>query len=265
MGSEEITSYKEINDWIKEYQSSVNQIVKNRLKNLIVIAFLPLVKKISYGLARRSSDPLEDLMQVGSVGLLKAIDQYDMEQGASFKTYASYFITGEIRHYLRDKCNMIRPPRELLELSFRINQIINKLTIKLDRVPTDLEIAEELQISVKKVSEISEIDRRKQILSLDQVISNSNEDKYTFADKLIDDKYQDFLNNQENRLMVIEAINSLDTPLRDVVKMTFYNDMSQSEIAKELHISQMQVSRRLKKALGYLLDLITNSNHLSNK
>ena len=77
------------------------------------------LSKIFHGLARRSTDPIEDLVQVGSMGLLKAIDQYDTSVGASFKTYATYLITGEIRHYLRDKINMIRAPRELQELSFQ--------------------------------------------------------------------------------------------------------------------------------------------------
>lgn len=259
MGIEEFTSVDEVNVWLISYKNTDNPKLKSKLRNLVVVAYLPLVKKISYGLARRSTDPVEDLIQVGCVGLLKAIEQFDIEQGASFKTYSSYFITGEIRHYLRDKCNMIRPPRELMELSFRINQIIRKLTIDFGRGPTDLEIAQELQVSINKISEVSEIDRRKQLVSLDQVISGNNEDKQTFADRLIDDKYQDFLNSQEDRIMINEAIESLSKQLREVVKMTFYQDLSQNEIAKKLNISQMQVSRRLKKALTQLLKVITDN------
>ncbi|MCK7485189.1 MAG: sigma-70 family RNA polymerase sigma factor [Bacillus subtilis] len=120
MNTEDFSSTEEINAWLREYKKASCPKVKNQLRNLIALAYLPFVKKISKGLARRATDPTEDIIQVGSLGLLKAIDQYDTKIGASFKTYATYFITGEIRHYLRDKSNMIRAPRELQELSLEL-------------------------------------------------------------------------------------------------------------------------------------------------
>jgi len=254
---EELTLTEEINSWLQEYKKAENTKVKTQLRDLIVLAYLPFVKKIAYGLARRSTDPIEDLMQIGSVGLLKAIDQYDTNLGASFKTYATYLITGEIRHYLRDKGNMIRAPRELQELSFRINQLIQELTTKLSRIPTDLEIAEVLEIPVNKVSEVTEVDRRKQMVSLDQVVSGSSESEQTFADRLVDDKYQDFLMAQEDRIMLGEAVELLSDSLKEVIKLSFFEDLSQNDIAKRLNISQMQVSRRLKKAIAELFKIIT--------
>lgn len=258
MNIEELTSTEEINSWLQEYKKAESTKVKTQLRDLIVLAYLPFVKKVAYGLARRSTDPIEDLMQVGSVGLLKAIDQYDTNLGASFKTYATYLITGEIRHYLRDKGNMIRAPRELQELSFRINQLIQELTTKLDRVPTDLEISESLEIPVNKVSEVTEVDRRKQMVSLDQVVSGSSESEQTFADRLIDDKYQDFLMAQEDRIMLGEAVELLNDSLKEVIKLSFFEDLSQNAIAKRLNISQMQVSRRLKKAIAELFKIIAH-------
>jgi len=254
---EELTLTEEINSWLQEYKKAENTKVKTQLRDLIVLAYLPFVKKIAYGLARRSTDPIEDLMQIGSVGLLKAIDQYDTNLGASFKTYATYLITGEIRHYLRDKGNMIRAPRELQELSFRINQLIQELTTKLSRIPTDLEISEVLEIPVNKVSEVTEVDRRKQMVSLDQVVSGSSESEQTFADRLVDDKYQDFLMAQEDRIMLGEAVELLSDSLKEVIKLSFFEDLSQNDIAKRLNISQMQVSRRLKKAIAELFRIIT--------
>ena len=255
---EEVTALDEVNNWLHEYKATNNVKIKAQLRNLIVLSYLPFVKKISHGLARRNTDPIEDLIQVGSVGLLKAIDQFDSSLGTSFKTYATYLITGEIRHYLRDKGNMIRAPRELQELSFRINQIIQKLSTSLSRVPTDFEIAAELEIPVNKVSEITEIDRRKMMLSLDQVVSGSTENEQSLVDRLIDDKYQDFLTAQEDRIMLAEAVENLNESLKEVIKLSFFEDMSQSEIARQLGISQMQVSRRLKKALNELFRLITS-------
>ncbi len=253
----------DINVWIKQYKETQDPEQKKQLRNIIVLASLPLVKKISHGLARRSSDPVEDLIQVGSMGLLKAIDQFDLNVGANFKTYSSYLITGEIRHYLRDKANMIRAPRELQELSFRINQIIERLTEKLGKSPSDVEIAGELSLSVEKVNEITQIDRRKQTLSLDQVIYSSGDCEQTYSDKLADDKYQEYLRLREDRIMLEEAVNTLSAPLSEVVKLSFFEDLSQNEIAKRLNISQMQVSRRLKKAISELFVIITKRSKRS--
>ena len=257
MNIEEIAASEDINLWLLEYKQTENALTKAQLRNVIVLAYLPFVKKISHGLARRSTDPVEDLIQVGCVGLLKAIDQFDIGVGTSFKTYATYLITGEIRHYLRDKGSMIRAPRELQELSFRVNQLVQKLTVQLGRPPTDLEIAEELEIPVNRVTEITESDRRKQMVSLDQVVSGNSDSELSLVDKLIDNKYQDYLMAQEDRIMLAEAVETLGESLREVIRLSFFEDMSQNEIAKKLGISQMQVSRRLKKALSELFVVIT--------
>ncbi|MGD9580938.1 MAG: sigma-70 family RNA polymerase sigma factor [Vampirovibrionia bacterium] len=244
-------------NWFIQYKSCNDTAQQERIRNRIVQAYLPLVKKISHGLARRSTDPVEDLIQVGSVGLLKAIDQFSLEGGANFKTYATYLITGEIRHYIRDKATMIKAPRELQELSLRINKLIEKLSSQLGRHPTDLEIAESLQVPVDRVFEATEANRRKSLVSLDQVISSGSEGEQFLVDKLVDNKYQDYLLVQEDRIMLNEAIESLETNLKDVIKLTYYNDMSQNEIAQQLGISQMQVSRRLKKAISELFKIIS--------
>lgn len=250
-------SRDDIVDWFREYSNCRSEEKKELIRNKIVEAYLPLVKKISHGLARRSTDPVEDLIQVGCMGLLKAIDQFDLNGGANFKTYATYLITGEIRHYIRDKATMIKAPRELQELSLRINNLIQKLSKKLGRLPSDLEIAEELQIPLSRVVEASEADRRKSLISLDQVVSGGSEGEQFLVDKLIDSKYQDYLLAQEDRIMLNEAIENLNGNLRDVVKLTYYNDLCQYEIAQQLGISQMQVSRRLKKAMTELFKIIS--------
>lgn len=257
MAREDFVEPEELRNWLNEYKNTKNTKIKTQLRNLIVMAYLPFVKKISIGLARRSTDPIEDLIQVGSVGLLKAIEQYNENFGSSFKTYSTYLITGEIRHYLRDKINMIRAPRELQELSFRINKIIQELTNKDGVAPDDSAIAHYLQIPIARVAEVIEVDRRKNLLSLDQVTSNSNESEQTLIDRLIDDKYHEYQLAQETRMMLAGAIDSLEEGLQETIKLSFFHDMSQSEIAQKLNISQMQVSRRIKKALSQLFIIVT--------
>lgn len=258
-----ILDNEQIKDWLTKYQNINDDKIKNQIKNLIVHYYIPLVKKIAYGLARRQSDPIEDIIQVGCVGLIKSIEQFDGNFGASFKTYATYRITGEIRHYLRDKASIIRAPRELLELSFRMNNLIEELKTKLGRFPTELEIANELELSVKRVNEVFEVDRRKQTMSLDQII-NVSENEQTLADKLIDNKYQEYQNFQEEKMILMEAVNSLPAQLKEVIELSFFEDLNQNEIAKKIGVSQMQVSRRIKKATNELFNTITRREQLDN-
>ncbi|WP_373532102.1 sigma-70 family RNA polymerase sigma factor [Vampirovibrio sp.] len=226
---------------------------KEKLRDQIVARVMPYVKKIAHGLARRSSDPVEDLMQVGNIGLLKAIDKFNPLVGSSFKTYATYFITGEIRHYLRDKTAMIKAPRQMYELYYRINQIIQKLTEHLGRTPTDIEIAEELQCPVTKVTQAQDIERRRLPVSLDQFMVNDNGGSETvYLERLVDHTQTELTETHENRMLLEQAMFTLKEDLQDVVKMTYYEDLSQTEIAERLGISQMQVSRRLRKALELL-------------
>jgi RNA polymerase sigma-B factor len=251
----------QLHQWLAEYTDSRDP----ALRDCIIQMALPLVKRIAYGLARRSTDPVEDLIQVGSIGLIKAVDQFKTDAGAKFQTYATHLITGEIRHYLRDKTAMIRAPRELQELSFRINRLVQNLTARLGREPTDNEIALELQIPVSRVSEAYEVDRRRTLISLDQSVSNDAGSEQSLIDTLVDGHYQNNQLAKEDRFMLDEAIKQLRDPLREVVQLTFYEDLSQTEVARRLGISQMQVSRRLRSATVELRELITQNQNKKTK
>ena len=225
---------------------------RESLRRQVVERVMPYVKRIAHGLARRSTDPVEDLVQVGNIGLIKAVDKFNPMVGSSFKTYATYFITGEIRHYLRDKTAMIKAPRQMYELYYRINQVVQKLTEQLERTPTDVEIAEELACSAKEVTQAQDIERRRMPVSLDQFIVGEAGQETVYLEKLVDDRNTEHTENHENRMLLERALNLLKPELREVVEMTFYEDMSQTQIAERLGISQMQVSRRLRKALGLM-------------
>ncbi len=239
-----------------------------RVRDKIVKANVILVKKIAHGLARRSTDPVEDLIQIGSIGLIKAVDYFDPDAGAKFTTYATHLVTGEIRHYLRDKTSMIRAPRELQELSFRINRIVHRLRTELGRDPTNVEIAEVLQdVKPHKIQEAFEVDRRRTLVSLDQSLTaNSSSDSDTYlVDTLMDMREHKRRDAREEFLVVKDFIDKLRPNLREIIDLIYFQDIPQADVANMLGISQMQVSRRLKKATAALQELIAGSGRTEKK
>lgn len=249
-------NFAQIHEWLLTYRNSTDKKVRKQLQNLIVVAAMPFVKKIACGLARRATDPVDDLIQVGAVGLIKAIDLYNPEVGTRFKTYATYLITGEIRHYLRDKASMIKAPREIQELAFRINTVIKQLS-KEGQEPSLEEIAKVLSLSVTKVNDVIEVDRRKSTISLDQTFNYDDDDNVSLGDKIPSGDYQEFLDSYEQKIMLTNAIKQLKPKMREVVEMSYYDDLNQREISEKLKISQMQVSRRLRQALNDMYKIIT--------
>lgn len=258
---EELDS-KDIHKLLTEYHKKKSKDTRDK----IVQYSISLVKRIAYGLARRSTDPVDDLIQVGSIGLVKAIEQFNPNAGAKFHTYATHLITGEIRHYLRDKTSMIRAPRELQELSFRISRLVQDLIHELGREPTDAEVAEVLQIPQDKISEAFEVDRRRTLISLDQTLTFDGTSEQLLIDTLEDGSHQLKFSSDEDNIMLTTAIRQLKENLRQVVEMTFYQDLSQTEVARRLGISQMQVSRRLRTATAELQRiLLGNKMNLDEK
>lgn len=250
-------NFAQINEWLVTYKASNDKKVQKQLKGLIVTAAMPFVKKIACGLARRATDPVDDLIQVGAVGLIKAVDLYNPEVGTKFRTYATYLITGEIRHYLRDKASMIKAPREIQELAFRINSVIKKMS-KDGFEPSSEQIAEVLSLPVNKINDVIEVDRRKSTISLDQTFSFDDDDTMSLADKIPSGDYQEFLNSYEEKIMLSKAIAKLKPKMREAIELSYYEDLNQREISEKLNISQMQVSRRLKQALSEMYKIITN-------
>lgn len=253
---------KDVHKLLSEYNKTKDKAIRDKIVQMTI----SLVKRISYGLARRSTDPVDDLIQVGSIGLVKAIEQFDPRAGAKFHTYATHLITGEIRHYLRDKTSMIRAPRELQELSFRISRLVQDLIHELGREPSDAEVAEVLQIHPDKISEAFEVDRRRTLISLDQTLTTDGTSEQLLIDTLEDSSHQLKFSSEEDNIMLQGAIRQLKDNLREVITMTFYQDLSQTEVARRLGISQMQVSRRLRAATAELQRiLLGNKLNLTNK
>ena len=245
-----------VSQWLEEYKATQDDATKRHLRELIVLAYMPLVKKVARSLARRSTDPIEDITQVGALGLIKSIDLFKPEISSNLKTYATYLRTGEIRHYLRDKSTIIRAPREIKELSYRVHKITMELTEKLGTTPSDKELAQALQMSEEKIEEVYELDRRTTAISIDQILG-SEEGNTTLGERLVDESQKDILASFENRLILNEAIKKLDYEEQQLIILNYFEGLNQREISQKLDMSQMQVSRKLKKALDKLFNLIT--------
>lgn len=252
----DVINFEQVAEWLEEYQIISSEKKKEKLQNLIAITCLPLVKRIAHTLARRSTDPVEDIIQVGSLGLIKAIRLYNSKISRNFKSYATYLITGEIRHYLRDKASMIKAPRAIQELAYRVHKMTLEMIEELGERPTEAQIAKKMEMPVNKVQEAMDADRRKTTISLDQIIYQDDEEFSNWSDKIADLSYENVQSIWEDRMLLTESLENIEPELKDIVHMVYFKDMSQTEIANKMGISQMQVSRKLKKALGLLHDLI---------
>ncbi len=250
----------EIQDLLLQYKKTTDEKKKRLLHLKIVEASLSYVKKIVSGPTFKNYNIQEDLFQVGSIGLMKAIDFFDLSKNTKFKTYATYFIKGEIKHYLRDKANFIRPPREIQELSYKISLASKELLEEgKDGTSIDL-IAQKLNLTSQKVEEVLSLDIGQEILSLDQNILNDDDDT-SLMDKIPDGDYKDFLNNSENRLMLNTALEKLPQDLKQILVLNYFADLNQKQISEKLGLSPMQVSRKIKKALNKLYELVKTEDY----
>ena len=221
-----------------------------RLRSELVVAHLNLARFLAVKFANRG-EPLDDLVQVGTVGLLKAIDRFELERGVEFTTYATPTIVGEIKRYFRDKGWAVKVPRRLQELNLAVNRASDKLAIELGRSPTVGELAEHLAAGEEEILEAQELGQAYNLLSLDSEVSGEADKKsQTLADTVgVTDAGLELL---EDRANLQRAFHVLTGRERVIIYLRFYESVSQTEIARRLNVSQMHVSRLQAKALEKL-------------
>jgi RNA polymerase sigma-B factor len=203
---------------------------------------------------RNRGEPLEDLVQVGTIGLLKAIDRFELDREVEFSTYATPTVVGELKRHFRDKGWAVRVPRRLQELHLELTKTVSGLGQELGRSPTVTEIAEAASISEEDVLEGLEIAQAYNFTSLDAPIDADDEGSTTFADQLGTD--DDQLETLEYRASLAPEMEKLPERERKILYLRFFKGMTQSEIAARLGISQMHVSRLLNRTLTRLRDAL---------
>lgn len=254
----EQTMYELIAEWLKDYRMAENERQRSKAKALIVTRMMPVVKRIAKGIARRSYDPIEDLVQAGAIGLLKAIDSFSPEINENFRYYAGSLIIGEMKHYIRDKLNTIRVPRHIQELSTRINAFISTLTTEELNDLTDEYVADALNVSKQDVEFAMLSDRRKSTISLDSTFV-SDEHNLGYEEIIPQENYKEKAEIADAKLIIELVIVRLPKEFRKLVGMYYYQDLNKREIAKRLNMSEMQVGRKLNKAFELLHEMIADS------
>jgi RNA polymerase sigma-B factor len=233
-------------DHVRELFRQLREEHDDEVRQELIEAHLGLVEYLARRFAGRG-EPLEDLVQVGTIGLVKAVDRFDPGREVEFSTYATPTIVGELKRHFRDKGWAVRVPRRLQELNLQLGDLIGKLSQQLGRSPTVAEMAEAAGTTEEEVLEGLESAHAYSLISLD---APTGEEDLTLHEQI---------GNEDETMELLEYRASL-TPLLDqlppreqrMLYLRFFKGMTQSEIADKLGISQMHVSRLLAKTLATL-------------
>ncbi len=252
MTTKTTSEYRAINQKLfQDYQESK----KLEVRNKIIQSNLGLAKKEVSHWLNRCQENYDDLLQVGILGLIRAIERFDPQKGYAFSSFATPYIRGEIQHYLRDKGDSVRIPRRCQELKHQSNRVTRELRNKLNRQPTDREIAIELNISLDELQEVKLAHQNRKPISLD-ITDNNDGNKTSLADYLPDNKYRSFQLVQEDKIRLQNALEQLEDGTRKVLEFVFLQDLTQKETADALGVSVITVSRRMKKGIATMRRLV---------
>jgi len=225
---------------------------RDDIRNRIITGYLPVARNIANRYARRG-EPLSDLVQVASIGLIKAVDRFEPEQGHNFLSFAVPTITGEIRRHFRDRTWSMRVPRRLKELHVAVSNAIDELSSDLNRAPRPGEIAARLNLSVDEVLEALQASQSYRAFSLEETLPS--ESASTTLSDLIGRPEPRFDRFTDSHALA-PHLAALAPRERDILIMRFYEDMTQTQIAERIGISQMHVSRLLSATLGRLREAV---------
>jgi len=219
-----------------------------RVRARLIEMYIPLAEYLARRFRNRG-EHFDDLVQVANLGLIKSVDGYDVSRGAAFTSYAIPMIVGELKRHFRDKGWDVRVPRRLQELRLEITKVTGDLAQTLGRSPTVADLAKRLDVSEEEIIEGLDSAHAYRALSLQAPVAG--EEATTELGDLLGDIDHD-LENVEDREALRPLIGRLPVREQKIIAMRFFGNMTQSQIARELDISQMHVSRLLSHALGVL-------------
>jgi len=217
----------------------------------LVERFLPLARQLARRY-QRGGEQLDDLVQVASLGLLKAIDRFDPARETAFSSFAVPTILGELKRHFRDKGWAVRVPRDLQELAVKVDKIADEMSRELGRAPTPAEISERTGSSLEQVLEAREASAAYRAVSLDRPRTDEDDDGDSYADAVGADDPGFRL--AEASATVERLMRVLSDREREVLRLRFEEDLTQSEIGARVGVSQMHVSRLIRQSIARLRD-----------
>jgi RNA polymerase sigma-B factor len=218
-------------------------------REMLIERFLPLARQLARRY-QRPEEPFDDLYQVACLGLVKAIDRFDLERQVAFSSYAVPTILGEIKRYFRDRTWSVRVPRDLQELALKVDRAVANLSLDLHRQPTVPEIAARVGAEEEDVLEALEASGAYRATSLEAPRGAEDDSGETLGDTLGTDEHGFAL--AEDRATIARLMRSLSPREREVLRLRFEEDLTQGEIGERIGVSQMQVSRIIRQSLGRL-------------
>ena len=250
--------------WDKERTRELFRLYKEEgdeeAREQLIVSHLNLVRFLASKFKNRG-EPLDDLLQVGTIGLIKAIDRFDPDRGLEFTTFATPTIMGEIKRHFRDKGWSVRVPRRLQELSAKVNQTTDDLTRELQRPPSVAEVAERLGATVDEVLEAMESSTAYSAVPLEGTGQDTEDDAPSVLDHYASE--DDDLARLDVRMVIEDAIKSFAPREQEAVRMRFEQGLTQVEIAEKMGISQVQVSRLLRKVLKQIQERLDPEGEMS--
>jgi RNA polymerase sigma-B factor len=232
---------------LKQYRKAPSAYLRDRIVRLNI----GLVKKEVHFWADRHSELYDDLLQVGALGLIGAVDRFELNRGYAFSSFAVRYIRGEIQHYLRDKNSSVRIPRRWMDLQQQSVRVMQKLRNTLQREPSAKEVANALGVTLSEWQEAKLACQNRAPLSLDAPIRSEEEESSSIGD-LVADPRSNMQLQQDEKFRLQQALSLLEQRTREIVEFVFIEDLPQREVAKMLGVSAVTISRQLKKGLSTL-------------
>ena len=250
--------------WDKERTRELFRLYKEEgdeeAREQLIVSHLNLVRFIAAKFKNRG-EPLDDLVQVGTIGLIKAIDRFEPSRGLEFTTFATPTIMGEIKRHFRDKGWSVRVPRRLQELSAKVNATTDELTRELQHAPSVAEVAARLNASVDEVLEAMESSSAYSSVSLEGTGQGAEDDTPSILDHYISE--DDELAASDDRMLLDQLIGTFTPREQEIIRMRYDQGLTQVEIADKLGISQVQVSRMLRRALKQMQERMEETESVS--
>lgn len=218
-------------------------------REMLVERFLPLARQLARRY-RRAEEPFDDLFQVACLGLVKAIDRFDLSRDVAFSSYAVPTILGEIKRYFRDRTWSVRVPRDLQELALRVDKAVSELSLSLHRQPTVSELARQVGHDEEQVLEAVEASGAYRATSLEAPRGNDDDAGDTLGDTM--GRPEHGFELAEDRATLEHLMRSITPREREVLRLRFEEDLTQAEIGERIGVSQMQVSRIIRQSISRL-------------